>query len=60
MNRKDLDKRDCIDNFRPITVEAFAKELVNRFARVANGLIRDAHTCGIPGRNFKTFSTFYA
>lgn len=45
--RKDLDKGDCVDNFRLIAllnteVKILAKVLVKRLARVANGLDGEA------------------
>jgi hypothetical protein len=54
--RKDPNKGDHIDNFRPVTLlntdyKILAKVLSKRLALVVGGLVGDAQTCGIPNRS---------
>ncbi len=56
LQRKDADKGDVIDNFRPITLlnaefKILAKVLANRLALVVEKLVGEAQTCAIPGRS---------
>ncbi|GAB1597330.1 hypothetical protein Ahia01_000009400 [Argonauta hians] len=54
--RKDPDKGDAVENFRPITLlnadfKILARVLAKRLALVVSGLIGRAQTCAIPGRS---------